>query len=118
VSRLYAWCWGATAGYIFGWLAGAAVRDRAEARRLGRPETRASVTVRRSGGLAGSQAAEGRAHLEAALSDEIPTQRAGEPCTHTLGALTCPFRGPHTAHAFQSGTWAPDRKHDTDEGID
>jgi hypothetical protein len=51
-------------------------------------------------------------------ADPLPTQRADEPCTRTLGVLTCPFTGPHTAHAYQSGTCGPDRKSDTDEGIE
>lgn len=68
MSRLLVACASATVGYVVGWLAGQSTRDALALRSLSRPETGASVTVRRSGGLAGSQAVEGRTWREAALS--------------------------------------------------
>jgi hypothetical protein len=113
-----AWSSGASLGLLVGWLAGYSTRDGLNLRRLSRPETPASVTVRPREPLNGSQAVEGRPSLEAALSGEIPAQR-DEPCAERSpgGGLVCYQTGTHHAHTF-AGTCAPDRKEDTDEGIE
>jgi hypothetical protein len=159
VSRLLAWCAGASVGYVVGWLAGSNVLKMAEGRRLGRPEPRTalSASVEKPEPLIGRENGTQRCGLldpigrnrcslprdheglhrnpdahdvpwptptrwvdlfGALAPDPLPTQRADEPCTRTLGVLTCPFTGPHTSHAYQSGTCGPDRKSDTDEGIE
>jgi hypothetical protein len=100
----------ASVGYLVGWLAGSNVLKMAEGRRLGRPEPRTALSGH-------TESLEPRTAPQNG-AERIPTQRDDEPCPVTLGSLTCPLKGPHTSHPFQSGTWAPDRKDDTDEGIE
>lgn len=107
MTRRLAWAAGASCGLIVGYLYGTVTLDWLSWRAVRRSQPRRAVP-----------GTERRPEPEAALTAAIPAQRTDEPCPITLGPLTCPFRGPHTSHAFQSGTWAPDRKDDADERIE
>lgn len=137
-----AWSAGATCGLLVGFLVGESVRDGLDLARLGRPEPRGGLLAGtespepRTAPQIGAQRlrwvdlfgidpdytdglpVDEWLERNRAGIDPIPAQRDGEPCPVTLGPLTCPFTGPHTNHAFQSGTWAPDRKADADERIE
>lgn len=165
--RLLAWSFGASCGYLIGWLAGSNVSRLAEGRRLARPgvavrplEPLTAVPSSTEPPEALNGAQEGTWPLDVAAlharpdyqeamrraedmswddavdlvewlaTRGIPTQRdtghgpppwplpTGDACPVTLGPLTCPFTGHHTVHAFQSATWAPDRKADADQEVE
>lgn len=109
-----AWCWGSVCGLVVGFLVGESVRDLAAFRALRRAGSGPGAAQTPLGHSGTVEALNG-AHRGA--QPLIPSQRDDEPCPHTLGSLTCPFRGPHTSHAYQ-GIYAPDAKSDADERIE
>lgn len=117
MTRRYvlAWSAGCCLGVAVGALAGSVVRVAADFRRLRRPEPGPGAPQPPSGH---SETTEALIGAHSGAQRLIPAQRDDEPCPVTLGPLTCPFRGTHTNHAFQSATWAPDAKADADERIE
>lgn len=146
--RLLALCSGLSAGYVVGWLAGSNVLRLAEVHRLARPGVPVRPPEPRSGvpekplrwvdlfgidpDYTDGLPVDVWLDRNRRDADPIPTQRLypleevaaefgvdmEDDCPVTLGPLRCPFTGPHSNHAFQSDTWAPDGKDDTDEGIE
>lgn len=110
-----AWSTGASCGLLVGWLYGSVTLDWLSWR-----------AVRRPGGRTGAPGTPGHLGPSAALTAPIPAQRDDEPtlderghCTAMSpgGGLRCIVSGPHRGHWWEA-VYAPDRKDDTDEGIE